>query len=241
MEIIPALDLRGGQVVRLEQGDYARETVFDADPGNAARRFVSAGATRLHVVDLDGARSGEPRNLAGVEAILAAAGPVPIQVGGGLRSLAAIESVLAAGVDRVILGTAAIESPGLIEEAAKRFPARIVLGVDARDGCVAIKGWLETTPLRVEDLIQRVSGLPLAAILHTDIGRDGMLQGPNVEATARLARSTSLPLIASGGVSSLEDLLSLARERVIAAVVVGRALYAGAIDLAEALEEVARC
>ncbi len=241
MEVIPAIDLRAGCLVRLEQGDYARETVYETDPARAAVRLVEAGAARLHVVDLDGARRGEPCNQAAVQAILEAAGSVPVQMGGGLRSLAQIEEALALGVERVILGTLAIEGPTLLREAATRFPGRVILGLDTREERIAIRGWEETADVRPEELLQQLSDLPLAAVLHTDIGRDGLLGGPNLEASARLARSTHLPVIASGGVGSLEDLLALARTRVIAAAVVGRALYTGGIDLAKALREVARC
>jgi phosphoribosylformimino-5-aminoimidazole carboxamide ribotide isomerase len=241
MEVIPAIDLRGGQLVRLEQGDYSRETVYDATPERVAARLVGAGASRLHVVDLDGAREGELRNRPVIEAILDAARGVPLQVGGGIRSMAGIEAALGLGIQRVILGTAAIESPTLLREAAQRFPDRIVLGLDVRDGRVAIRGWMETAGTGAEELLDGLADLPLAAVLHTDIGRDGMMRGPNLAATARLARMTRLPVIASGGVRSVEDLVALARARVIAGAVVGRALYTGAVDLAEALREVARC
>ena len=235
MEVIPALDLRGGWIVRLQQGDYGRETVYDADPASVAARFVSAGAPRLHVVDLDGAREGQLRNERALVAILQVASSVPVQLGGGMRSLEHIEAVLELGVDRVILGTAALEAPDVFRAAALRWPGRIVLGLDAKDGRVAIHGWQETADAAVEDVLRRFEELPLGAVLHTDIGRDGMMQGPNVDATTRLARSTRLAVIASGGVRSLEDLAALARTRVIAGAVVGRALYTGAIDLAEAL------
>lgn len=240
-EVIPAIDLRAGATVNLVQGDYARETVFDADPAGRAKSFIEAGARRLHVVDLDGARDGQPRNEAAIQAILAAAGDVPVQLGGGVRSLDRIEALLGMGLDRVILGTLILEDPGLVSEAARRHPQRVVAGLDTRAGRLAVRGWRETSELEVEQVLERFSALPLAAVLHTDIERDGMLHGPNLEATARLARSTALPVIASGGVSSVADLVALARTRVIAAAVVGRALYTGAIDLAAALEEIARC
>lgn len=241
MELIPAIDLRGAKLVRLEQGDYERETVYDADPARVAASFVAAGATRLHVVDLDGAREGRMRNEAPIQAILSAAGSVPLQLGGGIRSMERIEAVLALGVDRVILGTAALEEPDLVRASAQRFPGRIVLGLDAREGCIAIRGWQETAEVGVEEILQRFGDLPLAAVLHTDISRDGMLRGPNLAATSRLARLTQLPVIASGGVSSVEDLLELARTGVIAGVVVGRALYTGAIDLEDALRQLSLC
>ncbi|MFQ5514183.1 MAG: 1-(5-phosphoribosyl)-5-[(5-phosphoribosylamino)methylideneamino]imidazole-4-carboxamide isomerase [Myxococcota bacterium] len=241
LELIPALDLRGGQLVRLVQGDYGRETVYDADPPRVAARFVAAGATRLHVVDLDGARAGRPCHEAVLREILVAARDVPVQIGGGLRSMESIETLLGLGAERVILGTVAIEQPDLLRAAAARFPGRIVLGLDARDGRVAIRGWRESSGRRVEELIDELSELPLAAVLHTDIARDGTLDGPDVEGTARLARRTTIPVIASGGVASLDDLLSLARERVIAGAIVGRALYTGDLDLAAALEALERC
>ncbi len=241
MEVIPAIDLRDARLVRLEQGDYERETVYDTDPARVAAGFVAAGATRIPVVDLDGAREGEPRNQRSIRAILEAAGSVPVQLGGGLRSSERIEEVLKLGVDRVILGTAALEAPELVRSAAQRWPRRIVLGLDAVQGRVAVRGWQETVDVSVEELLGRFDTLPLAAVLHTDIDRDGMLQGPNLEATAALARVTQIPVLASGGVRSVEDLRALAETRVIAGAVVGRALYNGAIDLAEALSQLSAC
>jgi phosphoribosylformimino-5-aminoimidazole carboxamide ribotide isomerase len=241
MELIPAIDLRGAKLVRLEQGDYERETVYDADPARVAANFVAAGAPRIHVVDLDGARECRLRNEAAIQAILSSAGSVPLQLGGGIRSMERIEAVLALGVDRVILGTAALEEPALVRASAQRFPGRIVLGLDAREGCLAIRGWQETAEVGVEEVLERFGDLPLAAVLHTDISRDGMLRGPNLAATSRLASLTQLPVIASGGVSSVEDLLELARTGVIAGAVVGRALYTGAIDLEDALRQLSLC
>ncbi len=235
MEVIPALDLRGGRIVRLQQGDYGRETVYDADPASVAAGFVSAGATRLHVVDLDGAREGQLRNERALVAILQVAASVPVQLGGGVRSSEHIETLLGLGVDRVILGTAALEAPDVFRAAAVRWPGRIVLGLDAKQGRVAIRGWQELGELAPDEVLRRFEELPLAAVLHTDISRDGMLQGPNVDFSSSLARLTRFPVIASGGVRSLEDLEALARTRVIAGVVVGRALYTGAIDLKLAL------
>ena len=240
LELIPSLDLRGGRLVRLEQGDYDRETVYGTDPALWARRFVDDGAARLHVVDLDGARDGRRQNQALIDAILEAAGDVPVQVGGGFRSMAAVASALEGGVDRVILGTVALEDPDLLRDACRRFPQRIVLGLDVRDGRVAVRGWRETGP-PLEEVLAEFAGLPLGAILHTDVGRDGLLGGPNVEATCRLARATALPVLASGGVSKLDDLVALARTRVIAGVIVGKALYSGAFDVRAALAELASC
>ncbi len=241
MEVIPALDLRGGQLVRLEQGDYARETVYEPDPAAAAERFRRAGASRLHVVDLDGAREGLTRNEDVLRRILDAAGDLPIQLGGGIRDLGRVEALLGLGLDRVILGTAALEDPDLLVAAAERFPRRVMLGLDARDGRVATHGWTETTRVTASELLKRFEGAPLGGIVYTDIGRDGMLTGPNVAATVRLAAQTALPVIASGGVSCVADLVELARSRVIAGVIVGRSLYTGDVDLERALEEVAAC
>ncbi len=241
MEVIPALDLRGGQLVRLEQGDYARETVYEPDPAAAAERFRRAGASRLHVVDLDGAREGLTRNEDVLRRILDAAGDLPIQLGGGIRDLGRVEALLGLGLDRVILGTAALEDPELLVAAAERFPRRVMLGLDARDGRVATHGWTETSRVTASELLKRFEGAPLGGIVYTDIGRDGMLTGPNVAATVRLAAQTALPVIASGGVSCVADLVELARSRVIAGVIVGRSLYTGDVDLERALEEVAAC
>ena len=241
MEVIPAIDLCGGQLVRLEQGNYARETVYSTDPARVADRFAAAGAPRLHVVDLDGAREGAPRNLPALREILAAARGVPVQVGGGIRSLESVESLLELGADRVVLGTVALEAPELMREAAERHPSRIVLGVDTRGGQVAIRGWLKTGSAVALDVVKRFEDLPLAAVLHTDIEKDGLLQGPNLVATEQLARSTRQLVIASGGVGSTSDLVALARTRVIAGAVVGSALYTGAVRLEEALEQVASC
>ncbi len=241
MEVIPALDLRGGQLVRLEQGDYARETVYEPDPAAAAERFRRAGASRLHVVDLDGAREGLTRNEDVLRRILDAAGDLPVQLGGGIRDLGRVEALLGLGLDRVILGTAALEDPELLVAAAERFPRRVMLGLDARDGRVATHGWTETTRVTASELLKRFEGAPLGGIVYTDIGRDGMLTGPNVAATVRLAAQTALPVIASGGVSCVADLVELARSRVIAGVIVGRSLYTGDVDLERALAEVAAC
>jgi phosphoribosylformimino-5-aminoimidazole carboxamide ribotide isomerase len=241
VEVIPAIDLRGGQLVRLAQGDYARETLYDPQPERVARRFAQAGVARLHVVDLDGARDGSSANSRVIRAILAAASPVPVQVGGGLRSLALVTALLEAGADRAVIGTAALEQPALLREAAIRHPGRIVLALDARKGQVAVRGWREDSRRSVEEVLADFEDLPLAAVLHTDIERDGMLTGPNLDATLALARQTRIPVIASGGVATLEDLLRLARTRVIAGVVLGRALYEGAIDLPQALAAVAAC
>ena len=240
-ELIPALDLVGGQVVRLEQGDYARQTVHDADPAKRAAAFVSQGAPRLHVVDLEGARDGSAANEPALRDILAAAAPVPVQVGGGVRTEQRMERLLELGCDRLVVGTVALEEPELVRRAALRWPGRLVLGLDARDGLIAVRGWRETSSATALDVLARFADLPLAAVLHTDIARDGLLQGPNVAATEALARETALPVLASGGVGNLADLVALARTRVIAGAIVGKALYTGAVTLPEALEEIASC
>jgi phosphoribosylformimino-5-aminoimidazole carboxamide ribotide isomerase len=241
MELIPSIDLRGGRVVRLEQGDYARETVYDADPVRQAERFAAAGVSRVHLVDLDAARDGGVGNTEVIRAILTACRGTRIQVGGGIRSRDRIEAAFDAGADRVVIGTAALEQPELVREAARRHPGRVVLGVDAREGRVAVRGWRELSAIAPEELLGRFADLPLGAALYTEIGRDGLLQGPDVEGTARLARSTKVPVIASGGVGSIDHLVRLAETRVIAAAIVGRALYSGAIELDAALARLRSC
>jgi phosphoribosylformimino-5-aminoimidazole carboxamide ribotide isomerase len=239
VEVIPSIDLRAGRLVRLEQGDYDRETVYDADPASVARRLCAQGAERIHVVDLDAARAGGAANDAAVKEILDASGDVPVQVGGGVRTLERVETLLERGADRVIMGTAALEDPDLLVSASQQHPSRIILGLDARSGRVAVRGWLETSTLTCAELLERFANLPLAAILHTDIERDGMMSGPNLSATVELAHSTKIPVLASGGVSCVGDLVELARTGVIAGAVVGRALYNGALSLEDALREVA--
>jgi phosphoribosylformimino-5-aminoimidazole carboxamide ribotide isomerase len=241
VEVIPAIDLRGGQLVRLAQGDYARETVYEGDPARAAARFAQAQPPRLHVVDLDAARDGGSANDPAIRAILAEARGIPVQVGGGVRSLARIDELLALGAARVVMGTAALEDPALLRSAATRYPDRIVLGLDARDGRVAVRGWLEISGRRAEEVLDEFADLPLAAILHTDIARDGMLSGPSLDSTLALARRSRIPVIASGGVGSVADLVALARTRAIRGAIVGRALYEGKIELGAALAAVAAC
>lgn len=233
MLLLPAIDVRGGQCVRLRQGDYARETVFASDPAEMARRWVEKGAKYLHIVDLDGAREGKPVNSVSVRRIVAAAG-VPCQLGGGLRTEEHIATALELGVARVVLGTRAIKEPAWLENVCRRFPGQVVLGIDARDGYVATDGWLEVSKLAVLELARRCSGWPLAALVYTDIGRDGMMAGPNFAALKELAEAVPLPVIASGGVTSLEDVRRLA-ELKLAGCIIGRALYEGSLDLAEAL------
>ncbi len=237
-EVIPAIDLLDGRCVRLSQGDYERATVYSEDPAEVAGAFVAAGCTRLHVVDLDGAREGEPRNRVAVAAIVEAAAERPVQLGGGLRSLDAVARVLDAGVDRAILGTAALRDPTLVREAAVRHPAHVAVGLDARGGRVAVSGWLETSEARVEDVARLFEDAGVAALIYTDIARDGMLTGPDLDGTAALAASLSIPVIASGGVASLEDVRRAAacRAHGVAGVIIGRALYTGDVSLERALE-----
>lgn len=234
MELWPAIDLRGGKCVRLLQGDYDRETIFGEDPVAMARGFVTAGARRLHIVDLDGAKDGVPMQAELVGRMVAAAG-VPCQLGGGIRSLETVGRYLAAGVDRVVVGSVAIESPELLTEMAAAFPGRIVLGLDARDGRVAVRGWLETSPLEALDVARRHAGLPLAAIVFTDIATDGMLSGPNLPALAAMVRAVPLPIVASGGIASSADIRHVAATGA-AGCIVGRALYEGAVTLPAAVE-----
>jgi phosphoribosylformimino-5-aminoimidazole carboxamide ribotide isomerase len=231
--IFPAIDLRGGQCVRLRQGDYQQETVFGSDPAAMARRWVEQGARYLHLVDLDGARDGRPVNGPSVRAIVAAAG-VPCQLGGGLRTEDDVAEALSWGVARVIVGTRALQDPAGCEALCRRFPGRVVLGIDARQGKVATDGWLRDSATSALDLARRCAAWPLAALVYTDISKDGMLAGPNVEAFAELARAVPLPVIASGGVTTLDDVRRLARLD-LAGCIIGRALYEGRLDLAEAI------
>jgi phosphoribosylformimino-5-aminoimidazole carboxamide ribotide isomerase len=242
-ELIPAIDLLGGSAVRLAQGRYDAATVYDADPAAVAARFAAHPIARLHVVDLDGARRGAPGNAAAVRAVLAAAKGVPVQLGGGIRTLAAVESWLGLGVERAILGTAALRDPALVREAAHRFPGRIGVGLDAREGRVAVSGWLETSEASALDVARRFEDAGVAALVYTDIARDGMGSGPNLEATVALARAVSIPVIASGGVGGEDDVRRAAAHAKdgVAGLVVGRALYTGALDLARALEIAACC
>lgn len=241
--MIPAIDLLDGRCVRLSQGRYEEATVYDEDPAAVAAAFVRHAIPRLHVIDLDGAKAGRPRNGAALRRIVERAGSVPVQLGGGLRTLAAVEEVLALGVSRAILGTVALRDPELVREAARRFPGRIAVGIDARDGRVAVEGWLETSETRAVELAPRFEQAGVSAIVYTDISRDGMLRGPNLEASAELADCVSLPVIVSGGIASEEDLVRAAAlaPRGITGAIVGRALYTGAVDLASALERVACC
>lgn len=234
MILYPAIDLKDGQCVRLIHGDMASATVFGDDPAAQARAFVAAGCEWLHLVDLNGAFVGKPVNAAAVEAILAAVS-VPVQLGGGIRDLATIEAWLARGLARVILGTVAVEAPTLVRQAAATFPGRIAVGIDARAGRVATRGWARETGVVAGDLARQFEDAGVAALIYTDINRDGAMGGPNIAATEALARAVSIPVIASGGVASVADLLALKATGVIAGAISGRALYDGAIDLAAAL------
>ena len=236
MILYPAIDLKGGQAVRLRRGEMDSATVFNADPAAQARDFAAAGFEWLHVVDLDGAFAGRSVNRATVEAILAAV-ELPVQLGGGIRNLAGIEAWLAAGLARVILGTAAVKDPELVREACKRFPGRVAVGLDARGGKVAVEGWAQESEIQALDLAKRFEDVGVSRIVYTDIDRDGMLQGLNVEATAALARAVSIPVIASGGLAGIGDLrrLRAAGAPGIEGAICGRALYDGRLDPADAL------
>jgi len=235
MILYPAIDLKDGQCVRLYKGAMDQATVFNDDPAAQAAAFVAQGAEWLHLVDLNGAFAGSPVNAAAVEGILAAVS-VPCQLGGGIRDMATIEMWLKKGLSRVILGTVAVEDPALVREAARAFPGQVAVGIDAREGRVATRGWATETDIEVTELARAFEDAGVAAIIYTDINRDGAMQGPNVAATAALAQATSIPVIASGGVSSLADLIAL-RDCGVAldGAISGRALYDGKLDLAEAL------
>jgi len=236
MEIIPAIDLRGGRVVRLIQGDPSRETQYAEDPAAVAREWERRGAPRLHLVDLDGALAGSPGNRHALREILRAI-HIPAQVGGGLRTLDAVQAVLDLGAAVAVVGTAVIRDPGFLEEACRRFPRRVALGLDARSGVLATSGWIEATTVRATDLARKTSHLPLAAVIYTDIQRDGMLLGPDLEGLSAMADSTRIPVIASGGIASVRDIQALkavAPGRIVGAIV-GKALYDGRLTLEAAL------
>jgi len=235
MILYPAIDLKDGQCVRLLRGEMDKATVFGDDPAAQARAFAAAGCAWLHLVDLNGAFAGRPVNAAAVESILAAV-DIPCQLGGGIRGMATIEHWLDKGLARVILGTVAVENPALVREAAQAFPGRVAVGIDARGGRVATRGWAEETDVMATDLARSFEDAGVAAIIYTDIERDGAMQGPNLAATAALARAVSIPVIASGGVASLDDLIALRDCGAgLNGAISGRALYDGTIDLAAAL------
>jgi phosphoribosylformimino-5-aminoimidazole carboxamide ribotide isomerase len=239
MLVIPAVDIKEGRCVRLRQGRMDDETVYAANPAEAAKRWEQAGARLLHVVDLDGAVGGAPKNRRVVQE-LAKAVSIPVQVGGGIRSLETIEDYLASGISRVILGTAAVLQRSLVAESCQKFPKAVLAGIDATDGWVAVDGWKTVTKQRAMDLARDLEGAGLAGIIYTDISRDGMLAGPNLDAVRRMVESVSTPVIASGGVSTLEDLKALRELEPLglSGVIVGKALYDGKLDLAEALSAV---
>ena len=236
MILFPAIDLKDGRCVRLKQGEMAQATVFNDDPAAQARTFEQQGFRWLHIVDLNGAFAGRPVNVSAVETILAAV-TIPMQLGGGIRELATIEMWLAKGVRRVILGTIAVRNPGLVREACAAFPGRVVVGIDARDGRVAVEGWAETSELTAVELARRFEDAGVAAIVFTDIGRDGALKGLNLPATVALARTTGIPVIASGGLASIEDVKALLRSEhaILEGAIAGRALYDGRLDAKTAL------
>ncbi|HJZ44029.1 MAG TPA: 1-(5-phosphoribosyl)-5-[(5-phosphoribosylamino)methylideneamino]imidazole-4-carboxamide isomerase [Hyphomicrobiaceae bacterium] len=241
MILFPAIDLKDGQCVRLQRGEMAQATVFNADPAAQARTFAAQGFQWLHIVDLNGAFAGKPVNASAVESILANVS-IPVQLGGGIRDLATIEAWLAKGVRRVILGTAAVRDPALVRDACKRFPGRVAVGLDAKGGKVAVEGWAEVSELRAIELARRFEDAGVATIIHTDIDRDGVLQGLNLPATVELARATSIPVIASGGLAGLADIEALldAEYAILEGAIAGRALYDGRLDAKAALALLSR-
>lgn len=235
MIFLPAIDLKAGQCVRLVHGDMEQATVFNDNPAAQARAFADAGCTWLHMVDLDGAFAGKPENADAVSAVLDAV-DIKVQLGGGIRDMKTIENWLARGLARVILGTVAVRDPALVVDACKAFPGQVALGIDARDGFVAVQGWAEATELRTEELAKRFEDAGAAALIFTDIGRDGAMQGPNLDATLALANAVEIPVILSGGVSSMDDLETVkARGGNLAGVISGRAVYDGRIDPTQAV------
>ena len=236
MIVIPAIDLKEGRCVRLEQGLMEKDTVYSDDPAAQALSWQEQGGELLHIVDLDGAFAGVPRNREAIRAIVEAVS-MPTELGGGIRDLATVEAYLELGVSRVILGTVAKENPALVAEACRLFPGRIVVGIDAKDGLVAVRGWADVTEKRATELAKEMEGYGVEAIIYTDIARDGMMQGPNIEATRQLAEAISVPVIASGGVSSLDDIARLMTVEAagVTGVITGKAIYTGSLDLREAV------
>jgi phosphoribosylformimino-5-aminoimidazole carboxamide ribotide isomerase len=237
MLIIPAIDLKEGQCVRLSQGQMDRATVYSQNPAEVAKRWESTGAQRLHIVDLDGAISGKPKNKDVIRSIRSAIS-IPVQLGGGIRDIKTIDEYLAAGIDDIILGTAAIKNPELLEKSCKMFPGKIIIGIDARNDRVSVQGWTEKTEMSAVDFAQQLDSSAVSAIIFTDIKRDGMLVGPNIESTAQLAKAVAIPVIASGGVSCIEDIKRLLEIESfgVKGIIIGRALYTGDIDLRECIE-----
>jgi phosphoribosylformimino-5-aminoimidazole carboxamide ribotide isomerase len=234
--LYPAIDLKNGECVRLEQGDMARATVFNRDPAAQASAFAAQGFEYLHMVDLDGAFAGKPMNAAAVERVLATVN-IPVQLGGGIRDMATVEAWLSKGVRRVIVGTAAVRDSAFVKAAARRYPGRVAVGLDARDGKVAVAGWAETSELAADEVARRFADAGVVAIVYTDISRDGLLKGLNLDATIALAERVAIPVIASGGLASLDDVKALLqpRARKLAGAIAGRALYDGRLDPAQAL------
>jgi phosphoribosylformimino-5-aminoimidazole carboxamide ribotide isomerase len=239
MNVIPAIDILAGRCVRLYQGDYAQSETFNEDPIAVAKEWEAQGAARLHLVDLDGAKAGQPVNQAIVAEIVRTL-KIPVQVGGGLRDRDSVANLLSLGVEQAILGTVAVEQPDLVADLCRAFPGRIIVGIDARDGWVATRGWQETSTVLATDLAQQMAQLGASAIIYTDIHRDGTLSGPNLDALRQLAAAIDLPIIASGGISSIIDLLSLSalEPQGVTGVIVGKALYTGNVRLKEALQAV---
>jgi len=237
MILFPAIDLKNGEAVRLQQGDMARATTFNRDPAAQAKIFAQQGFEYLHIVDLDGAFAGKPMNAGAVEQILDSVG-IPVQLGGGIRDRATIEGWLAKGIARVIIGTAAVRNPPLVKEAARAYPGRVAVGMDARDSMVAVEGWAEKSEISTFDLARRFEDAGVAAVIYTDISRDGMLSGLNLEATILLAEQITVPVIASGGLASMDDVQALTapRAQILEGAIVGRALYDGRLDVARALK-----
>lgn len=233
MQIWPAIDICGGKCVRLRQGDFERETVFGDDPLAMARRWVTAGATRLHLVDLDGARDGQGTNHELIQQIANQSG-VPCQLGGGIRDEGTIQKLLDSGLTQLVIGTRALKEPEWFRSVCQQFPGRLAIGVDARDGLVATDGWLETSQMDAVELARTVRDLPVAAIIYTDIARDGMMQGPNLVAMSDMNQATTIPVIASGGVTTIEDVQRLA-ELELSGCIIGRALYEGTLNLSDAI------
>lgn len=231
---IPAIDLKEGKCVRLEQGKMERATIYSDHPGEMAKKWESLGAELLHVVDLDGAFAGIPMNLKSIKEIVESV-KIPVEVGGGIRSMETIDALIEAGVSRVIIGTKAMEDPDFVKEAASKHSNRIVVGIDAKNGMVAVKGWAEVTKMRALDLVKNMCKYDIADIIYTDIKRDGMLKGPNIDATREMVMHSDVPIIASGGVSNLKDIKDLCKIKGLKGVVIGKALYDGTLSLREAI------
>lgn len=235
MQIIPAIDLKDGKCVRLRQGKFEEITVYYERPEEAAMRWQKDGAKVLHVVDLDGAKEGKTRNLRAIENIRKAFQGI-IEVGGGIRTVEDIELLLSRGIDRVILGTIAVENPDFVRDACSRFPGKIIVGIDAKDGLVAVKGWVEVTKMKATELASKIQDLGIWGIIYTDISRDGMLTGPNIDATKAIVEKVKVPVIASGGISSLDDIRKLTKIPKLWGVITGKAIYSGALNLKEAIQ-----